>query len=130
NLKQKLDSYFLSDDSSSLSDWNNWSFLSFLEFAKKRRALSIKNKRDLHQRFSNSLNAILMSDASRKVKEVTKALQSEMCSTSVDLFWKEVQTNEKIAIAQAEYQRKQTFIELKNGFENVRHLFVLCFLIP
>ncbi|CAG8627094.1 10078_t:CDS:10 [Funneliformis mosseae] len=118
SLKQKLDSYFLSDNSSSLSDWNNWSFLSFLEFAKKRRILSIKNKRDLHQRFSNSLNAILMSDASRKVKEVTKALQSKMCSTSVDLFWKEVQTNEEIAIAQAEYQRKQTFIELKNGFEN------------
>jgi hypothetical protein len=54
----------------------------------------------------------------------------QMCSTSIDLFWKEVQTNEKIAVAQAEYQHKQTFIELKNEFENVRYLFVLCFLIP
>ncbi|CAG8741026.1 15624_t:CDS:10, partial [Dentiscutata erythropus] len=113
SLKQKLDSYFLSDDASSLSNWNNWSFISFLEFTKKRRALSIKNKRDLHQRFSNSLNAILMSDAPREVKEVTKALQGEMYSTSVDLFWKEVQTSEEIAVAQAEYQRKQAFIELK-----------------
>ncbi|CAG8448693.1 3914_t:CDS:2 [Cetraspora pellucida] len=77
SLKQKLDSYFLSDDASFLSNWNNWSFISFLEFTKKRRALSIKNKKDLHQRFSNSLNAILMSNAPREVKKVTKALQGE-----------------------------------------------------
>ncbi|CAG8737832.1 1472_t:CDS:2, partial [Dentiscutata heterogama] len=32
----------------------------------------------------------------------------------------EVQTSEEIAVAQAEYQRKQAFIELKNGFENSR----------
>lgn len=43
-----------------------------------------------------------------------------MYSVSVVLFWKKVKTDEKIAVAEAEYQRKQAFLELKNRFENVR----------
>ncbi|GBC01226.1 hypothetical protein RclHR1_04100002 [Rhizophagus clarus] len=52
------------------------------------------------------------------MKEVIKDLKNETCSVSVDLFWKKVKMDEEIAVAEAEYQRKQAFLELKNRFEN------------
>ncbi|CAG8598311.1 12710_t:CDS:2 [Ambispora leptoticha] len=37
----------------------------------------------------------------------------EMYLTSVNLFWKQVQTDEEVAVALAEYQRKRVYIDLK-----------------
>ncbi|CAB4479448.1 unnamed protein product [Rhizophagus irregularis] len=117
NLMEKLDPYFLSEDSS-FSDWSKWSLVSFLEYADERKTLSFNNKRDLHRRFGDSISAILKSDAPANVKEAIKDLKNDTCSVSVDLFWKKVKMDEEIAVAQSEYQRKQVFIELKHRFEN------------
>ncbi|CAG8465612.1 7221_t:CDS:2 [Acaulospora colombiana] len=116
-LMDKIDSYFLSQDNS-FSDWNKWSLVSFLEYADERKTLSFNDKRELHRRFWDSISAILKSDAPAIMKEAIKDLENETCSVSVDLFWKKIKTDEEIAVAEAEYQRKQAFIELKNRFEN------------
>ncbi|CAG8742412.1 21104_t:CDS:2 [Dentiscutata erythropus] len=71
-------------EDNSFSDWNKWSLVSFLD-------------------------AILKSDAPVTMKEVIKDLKM-----SVDLLWMKVKTDEEIAVAEAEYQRKQAFLELKN----------------
>ncbi|CAG8544827.1 25860_t:CDS:2, partial [Gigaspora rosea] len=117
NLIDKIDPYFLSEDNS-FSDWNKWSLVSFLEYANERQTLSFNDKRELHRRFGDSISAILKSDAPATVKKVIKNLKNKMCSVSVDLFWLKIKTDEEIAFAEAEYQRRQAFLELKNRFEN------------
>ncbi|CAG8591883.1 5839_t:CDS:10 [Paraglomus occultum] len=67
----------------------------------------------------NGVWAILKSDAPANVREAIKDFKNETSSASVHLFWKKVKTDEEIAVVQADYQRKQVLIELKNGFENM-----------
>ncbi|CAB5395244.1 unnamed protein product [Rhizophagus irregularis] len=93
NLMEKLDPYFLSEDSS-FSDWSKWSLVWGL------------HKCDFKVRRASECEG---SDQGSK---------NDTCSVSVDLFWKKVKMDEEIAVAQSEYQRKQVFIELKHRFEN------------
>ncbi|CAG8668298.1 10341_t:CDS:10, partial [Funneliformis caledonium] len=113
NLMDKINPYFLSQDNS-FSDWNKWNLVSFLEYVNERKTLSFSDKRELHRRFRDSINAILKSDALATMKKAIKDLKKETCSVSVDLFWKKVKTEEKIAVTEAEYQHKQAFLKLKN----------------
>ena len=77
-LVKKLEPYFISENSSSFSDWSKWSLVSFLEYAAERRTLSFNDRRKLHQRFGNSIRAILKSDAPANVKEAIKDFKNEV----------------------------------------------------
>ncbi|CAG8636713.1 8861_t:CDS:10, partial [Paraglomus brasilianum] len=115
NIRKKLHSYFLIDDT--FSTWCEWSLTSFLESEKMRGALAVCSKRALHQQFSDSLNAILESDAPSEVKKRVKDLKKEMYSPAVQRFWEQIQVEEELTFAKTKYKGKKALISLKKDFE-------------
>ncbi|CAG8619407.1 7741_t:CDS:10, partial [Paraglomus occultum] len=115
NIRKKLHSYFLIDDT--FSTWREWSLTSFLESEKMRGALAVCSRRALHQQFSDSLNVILESDAPSEVKKRVKDLKKEMYSPAVQRFWEQIQVEEELTFAETKYKGKKALISLKKDFE-------------